>query len=119
MNLAFITCFLVILGCNCIVDNRKITSLKRKVRNDFPNLLETRKLETSTELTLSDYYEVEYIGIISAGTPAIKYDVIYDTGSSDVWLPSVSCTTCYGHTLFNSSASTSYISTNQKFSITY
>jgi cathepsin D len=48
-----------------------------------------------------------YWGTISVGTPPQLFNVIFDTGSSNVWIPSDRCTTkaCMKHHRFNESAS--------------
>ncbi|PPQ65448.1 hypothetical protein CVT26_000100 [Gymnopilus dilepis] len=49
-----------------------------------------------------------YFGSISIGSPAQNFDVILDTGSSDLWLASDTCTDCDPSTpLFQTSKSTS------------
>jgi len=63
-----------------------------------------------------------YYGSISVGTPPQIFNVQVDTGSSDLWIPSSSCTTtgCTQHRRFNSSKSSTYSGIpNGAFTIEY
>jgi hypothetical protein len=62
----------------------------------------------STSLTLTDYYNNQYVGTLSVGTPPQSLTVVFDTGSADLWIPSSSCSSCGHHTTFDSSASSTY-----------
>lgn len=69
-----------------------------------------RQLTSSTAITLTDYYNNQYVGSISIGTPEQSLSVVFDTGSSDVWIPGQGCTQCGHHSTFDSYASSSYSS---------
>ncbi|GAA5976063.1 hypothetical protein JCM11641_003272 [Rhodosporidiobolus odoratus] len=63
-----------------------------------------------------------WYGTISIGTPAVDYVIDFDTGSADLWIPSVNCTSaaCNTHAKYDpSSSSTSASILNKKLSITY
>ncbi|XP_060662806.1 lysosomal aspartic protease-like [Drosophila nasuta] len=62
-----------------------------------------------------------YYGVISIGTPAKDFKVIFDTGSSNLWVPSKKCRTkaCKVHNQYDSRASSSYVANGTRFSIRY
>ncbi|GAA5801972.1 aspartic peptidase domain-containing protein [Helicostylum pulchrum] len=63
----------------------------------------------------SAYIDIEYIGQISIGTPPQKFNMDFDTGSSDIWVPSMSCgVTCGTHRRFNPEKSSTYVGTDNK-----
>jgi hypothetical protein len=51
--------------------------------------------------------DASYTGTLYMGTPAQEFEVIMDTGSSDLWLADSECTsqTCQGVSSFNEGAS--------------
>ncbi|KAI6043966.1 acid protease [Pisolithus marmoratus] len=61
-----------------------------------------------------------WIGTISVGTPPQDFTVVFDTGSSDLLLPSVTCdSSCDGHSRYDPSQSSTSASLNKTFSLSY
>ncbi|KAH9984829.1 aspartic peptidase domain-containing protein [Russula vinacea] len=61
-----------------------------------------------------------WCGTISLGTPAVDFTVDFDTGSSDLFVPSTKCgTSCSGHKAYNPSASSTSHDLRTKFTLTY
>ncbi|XP_044871269.1 pepsin A-like [Mauremys mutica] len=94
--------------------------LKKHPRNlaskYFPNLANKAASEP-----LTNYMDAEYYGTISIGTPAQDFSVIFDTGSSNLWVPSVYCSSpaCTNHKRFNPSDSSTYQATSENVSVQY
>ncbi|XP_047330219.1 aspartic proteinase A1-like [Impatiens glandulifera] len=61
---------------------------------------------------LKNYDNMQYYGEISIGTPPQKFNVVFDTGSSDLWIPSTECyydsPACYNHSKYDARRSITY-----------
>ncbi|KAG7445898.1 acid protease [Guyanagaster necrorhizus] len=69
---------------------------------------------------LQDDSQVLWQGTVQVGTPAVNFTVDFDTGSSDFFLPGPDCdSSCDGHTIYNTSSSSSAEDQDQKFSLAY
>uniref|UniRef100_A0A803V916 cathepsin E n=1 Tax=Ficedula albicollis TaxID=59894 RepID=A0A803V916_FICAL len=66
-------------------------------------------------------WQMEYFGQISIGTPPQNFTVVFDTGSSNLWVPSVYCVSkaCAAHTRFQPTQSSTYQVIGTPFSIQY
>lgn len=71
---------------------------------------------------LKNYLDAQYYGEIGIGSPVQNFTVIFDTGSSNLWVPSAKCyfsLACYFHSRYKSSKSTTYTSIGKSCEINY
>lgn len=75
-------------------------------------------------VVINDYENAQYYGEISVGTPGQTFEVIFDTGSSNLWVPNVNCNSNCGGIFFHkseydSSKSSTYVANGTTFDIEY
>ena len=77
--------------------------------------------EFGNSLPLKSYFTLLYYGPISIGTPGQSFLMDFDTGSSNLWVPSSECTSpnCAPHNKYNHGRSSTYQRDGRKFSIKY
>uniref|UniRef100_F7I3G2 Renin n=1 Tax=Callithrix jacchus TaxID=9483 RepID=F7I3G2_CALJA len=77
----------------------------------------------TSSVILTNYMDTQYYGEIGIGTPPQTFKVVFDTGSSNVWVPSSKCsrlyTACVYHKLFDASDSSSYKHNGTELTLRY
>jgi hypothetical protein len=78
------------------------------------------KTSKSGSIVINDYENSQYYGEIALGSPDQKFQVIFDTGSSDLWVASSNCdSSCGRHAKYDASKSSTYIANGTTFDIEY
>uniref|UniRef100_A0A2N9E6B9 Peptidase A1 domain-containing protein n=1 Tax=Fagus sylvatica TaxID=28930 RepID=A0A2N9E6B9_FAGSY len=73
-------------------------------------------------VSLKNYMDPRYYGEIGIGSPPQKFSVIFDTGSSNLRIPSSNCyfsIACYLHSKYNASQSSTYVDIGKPCDIHY
>lgn len=84
-------------------------------------LVPTRRFKgPQGEVVIHDYLGVQFYGAISLGTPAQEFQVIYDTGSSNLWIPAHNCSlSCLLKKRYQPSSSSTNKPDGREFKIMY
>lgn len=86
---------------------------------DFKPVPKSLKKRADGSEPLTDQQEELWSGSISIGTPAQKFTIDFDTGSSDLWVPSSECDNCSGKQQYDASSSSTGQKQDGTFEIQY
>lgn len=77
--------------------------------------------DDGNSLPLTNYMDAQYYGSIELGTPPQEFTMIFDTGSSNTWVPSRKCMSlaCFLHNRYDSSQSQTFEQDERNFAIRY
>lgn len=88
---------------------------------NFGSLIALEFGKRAGEVALANHnLDASYSGSVSIGKPAQQFDIVLDTGSSDLWVATKGCGVgCSAMTQFDASASSSFVNLTTSFKISY
>jgi len=100
-------------------------TLRQTLTEDYPELATeyAAKVDAAPIEHLRNFMDAQYYGEIQLGTPPQKFQMIFDTGSSNLWVPSSHCSflhvACLVHSRYYADRSSTYEADGKKFAIRY
>lgn len=75
---------------------------------------------TGNPVIIHNYEDAQFYGPIAIGSPPQTINVIFDTGSANLWAPASNCSNCGAlHKKYDSSKSSTYVANGSIFDIQY
>jgi len=109
------------------IDTYRYKKAFKELQQRYANMLKyefsNQTLKDSfPEIPITNIFDAQYFGEIDIGSPSQKFKVIFDTGSSNVWVPSSECwfsIACWLHNTYKYSSSKSYFNNGTSLEIKY
>lgn len=100
----------------------KVRNVRSELRQQgkslpYDNLVE--KFVGDNPIPIHNFEDAQFYGPASVGTKVQKFQVVYDTGSSNLWVPSKACTNCGLKPKYDNSKSSTYVKNGTIFKIEY
>merc|ERR1719295_1681546 len=121
------TCVALALFAAVAVDATIVPIYRRPLKNIAGHIQYVKNkygiVNDGIDVPLTNDENVEYYGSMTIGTPPQDFLVLFDTGSSNLWVPSSECSSknlaCKNHNTYDHSASSTYVANGSDFSIQY
>jgi len=118
------TAFVVVTLCLAVAIEAHQVSIKLYKVPNAKRTCDPRKymaVAGTGTVPITNFENAQYYGPITIGTPPQTFDVVFDTGSSNLWVPSVQCHTvaCQTHNKYDHTKSSTYVPNGEEFIIEY
>jgi len=110
--------YLVLLASAVGASAHKVDLFRSEVHDS--SYVFDKYLGGTANVPLTSYKQTQYYGTIQLGTPKKDFVVLFDTGSSNLWVPASNCTDCAsGHAKYDPSQSSTSRPNGTSFEIKY